>query len=100
MEIVRLYLGCIDGPLGPGTPFHGYAIKHPKGVVLVDTGWGGPTDRVPNEWRIVPRAVADALADHDLSPVDVAYVISTHLHQDHYGQNVVFRDVPFIVQRN
>lgn len=98
MDVVRLYLGTIDGPLGRDTPIHGYAIKHPKGVVLVDTGMGTPPRGFNAEWKLVLRTVADALADHDLSPADVAYVVQTHLHSDHCGENVVFRGVPVILQ--
>lgn len=99
MEVLRLYLGSVDGPLGPGTPFHGFAIKHPQGVVLVDTGMGTPPQGFNPEWRLVLRSVADALADHDLHPSDVTHVVNTHLNSDHCGENVVFKTRPFILQR-
>src|SRR6201999_23572 len=51
------------------------------------------------EWKLVVRSVDDALGDHGLSVSDVTHVLTTHLHQDHYGQNVVFRKVPFFLQR-
>jgi N-acyl homoserine lactone hydrolase len=99
IEVVRLYLGSVDGPLGPGTPFHGFAIKHPQGVVLVDTGMGTPPQGFNPEWKLVLRSVADALADHDLSPADVKFVVNTHLNSDHCGENIVFKHTPFILQR-
>jgi N-acyl homoserine lactone hydrolase len=43
--------------------------------------------------------MADALAEHDLSPADVKIVINSHLHFDHCGQNAVFKRAPFYVQR-
>jgi N-acyl homoserine lactone hydrolase len=43
--------------------------------------------------------VADALAEHDMSPADISLVINTHLHFDHCGQNAVFKHAPFYVQR-
>jgi glyoxylase-like metal-dependent hydrolase (beta-lactamase superfamily II) len=100
MRITRLDLGAVlDGPVGPHVPFLGYAIEHAHGLVLFDTGWGGPTDRVPPEWRIVQRSIGEALGEHGYSPLDVVLVVTSHLHQDHYGQNAVFRDVPFALQR-
>jgi N-acyl homoserine lactone hydrolase len=71
---------------------------HPKGAILVDTGVGGP-DRVLTDWRVVNRTAAEALGDHDLTPGDVKFVVNTHLHFDHCGQNAVFKHAPFYVQR-
>ncbi len=78
---------------------HGFVIKHPgEGAILVDTGVGWPSELL-DEWRIVNRHAADALAEHDLSPADVRIVINSHLHFDHCGQNAVFKHAPFYVQR-
>ena len=97
MEIVRLHLARIEAL--NNIPVHGFVIKHPRaGAILVDTGVGWPTDLV-KEWRIVNRHAAEALAEHDLSPADVRIVINSHLHFDHCGQNAVFKDAPFYVQR-
>jgi N-acyl homoserine lactone hydrolase len=74
-------------------------IKHPRaGAILVDTGVGWPTELV-QEWKVVNRHAADALAEHDLSPADVRIVINSHLHFDHCGQNAVFKHAPFYIQR-
>jgi N-acyl homoserine lactone hydrolase len=97
MEIVRLHLARIDR--FNHAPVHGFVIKHPRaGAILVDTGVGGP-DEMLNEWKVVNRLAADALAEHDLSPADVRIVINTHLHFDHCGQNAVFKHAPFYIQR-
>jgi N-acyl homoserine lactone hydrolase len=98
MEIVRLHLARIDAM--NQIPVHGFVIKHPRaGVILVDTGVGWPTELV-KEWKVVNHHIADALAEHDLSPADVRVVINTHLHFDHCGQNAVFKHAPFYVQRS
>jgi N-acyl homoserine lactone hydrolase len=95
MEIVRLHLADIYNRI----PVHGFVIKHPRaGAILVDTGVGYP-DELVKEWRVVNRHAAEALAEHDLSPADVRIVINTHLHFDHCGQNAVFKQAPFYVQR-
>jgi N-acyl homoserine lactone hydrolase len=94
---VRLHLARI-GALND-IPVHGFVIKHPRdGAILVDTGVGWPTELV-QEWNVVNRHAADALADHDLSPADVRIVINSHLHFDHCGQNAVFKHAPFYIQR-
>jgi N-acyl homoserine lactone hydrolase len=98
MEIKRLDLGHLyinDNRW----PVHGFVILHEElGAVLVDTGCGGP-DELLREYRVVNRTVADALAVHDLAPIDVTVVINTHLHFDHCGQNVAFEHAPLLVQR-
>ena len=97
MEIVRLHLARI-GAL-KNIPVHGFVIKHPTaGAILVDTGVGWPTELV-QEWKVVNRHAAEALAEHDLSPADVRIVINSHLHFDHCGQNAVFKHAPFYIQR-
>jgi N-acyl homoserine lactone hydrolase len=97
MEIVRLHLARIGA--FNNMPVHGFVIKHPRaGAILVDTGVGWPTELV-QEWKVVNRHAADALAEHDLSPADVRIVINSHLHFDHCGQNAVFKHAPFYIQR-
>jgi N-acyl homoserine lactone hydrolase len=100
VKIVRLHLGSLRGADRSGEwPVHGFVVLHEKaGAILVDTGVGGP-DHWLTDWRVVNRSVADALAEHDLSPGDIRIVVNTHLHFDHCGQNSVFRHAPFYVQR-
>jgi N-acyl homoserine lactone hydrolase len=96
LEIRRLHLASL-GP-DPQWPVHGFVVMHPKGAILIDTGVGGP-ERVLTDWRVVNRTAAEALGDHDLVPGDIKFVVNTHLHFDHCGQNAVFKHAPFYVQR-
>src|SRR5262249_2026598 len=98
LEIKRLHRASRHGIDGQEWPVHGFVVTHPGGAALVDTGCGGP-DKVLNDWRVVNRSVADALAELDMSPADIGLVINTHLHFDHCGQNAVFKHAPFYVQR-
>jgi N-acyl homoserine lactone hydrolase len=99
LEVVRLHLAHIGG-LGK-IPVHGFVIKHPHaGAILVDSGVGWGDEDLIQEWKVVNRHAADALAEHDLSPADVKIVINSHLHFDHCGQNAVFKHAPFYVQRS
>ena len=98
LEIKRLHLASLQGVDGRRWPVHGFVVTHPGGAVLVDTGVGGP-QHLLDDWRVVNRSVADALAELDMSPADIGLVINTHLHFDHCGQNAVFKHAPFYVQR-
>jgi N-acyl homoserine lactone hydrolase len=98
LEIKRLHLAGLRGPDGLDWPVHGFVITHPGGAVMVDTGVGGPADLL-SDWRVVNRTAADALADLDMTPGDIGLVINTHLHFDHCGQNAVFKNAAFYVQR-
>jgi N-acyl homoserine lactone hydrolase len=98
LEIKRLHLASLQGVDGRRWPVHGFVVTHDHGAVLVDTGVGGP-QHVLDDWRVVNRSVADALAELDMSPADIGLVINTHLHFDHCGQNAVFRHAPVYVQR-
>ena len=98
LKIHRLHLASLRGIDGREWPVHGFVVTHPGGAVLVDTGCRGP-DEVLNDWRVVNRSVADALAGLDMTPADIDLVINTHLHFDHCGQNAVFSHAPCCVQR-
>jgi len=98
LEIKRLQLARLQVAGGSEWPVHGFVVTHPGGALLVDTGVGGPDDLL-NDWRVVNRSVADALADIDMTPADIGLVINTHLHFDHCGQNAVFSHAACYVQR-
>jgi N-acyl homoserine lactone hydrolase len=98
LEIKRLHLASLQGLDGRRWPVHGFVVTRDGDAVLVDTGVGGPQEAL-DDWRVVNRSVADALAELDLSPADIGLVINTHLHFDHCGQNAVFKHAPFYVQR-
>ena len=98
LEVKRLHLASLRGLDGREWPVHGFVVTHPGGAVLVDTGCGGP-DEWLNDWRVVNRSVADALAELDMTPADVGLVINTYLHFDHCGQNAVFSHAACAVQR-
>ena len=98
IEIVRLHLASLT-VAQKEWPVHGFVLLHERaGPIIVDTGVGGPEHWL-TDWRVVNRSVADALAEHDLSPADIRIVVNTHLHFDHCGQNAVFKHAPFYVQR-
>jgi glyoxylase-like metal-dependent hydrolase (beta-lactamase superfamily II) len=93
-----LHLASLRGGDGLEWPVHGFVVSDGSTAALVDTGVGGP-QHVLDDWRVVNRSVADALADLDMSPADISLVVNTHLHFDHCGQNAVFSHAPVYVQR-
>ncbi|HEX6487790.1 MAG TPA: MBL fold metallo-hydrolase [Candidatus Dormibacteraeota bacterium] len=97
-QLKRLDLGAVERP-GWEMPVHGFVILPERGpAILADSGIGGP-DEALAYWRCVNRSIADALAEHDMTPSDIGLVINSHLHFDHCGQNPVFRHAPFYIQR-
>ena len=97
--IVRLDLGHLYLPgLKFTIPVHGFLIKHPGGAGLVDTGYGTPLELI-KDYRPVNASVAQALRRHDVDPSDIRWIINSHLHFDHCGQNAVFPRAPLYVQR-
>lgn len=116
MEVRRLYLGTIDTPMNPTMPFHTYVIDHPDGLTLVDTGFGTtlalmgarPTDpssmagvavlgEQEAEMYWTRRTTLEGLADHNIEPGDVKYIINTHI-GDHSGDNHMFPEATFLLQ--
>jgi N-acyl homoserine lactone hydrolase len=97
--IVRLDLGHLWLPgLKFTIPVHGFLLKHPSGAGLVDTGYGSDGE-ILREYRAVAVPVAQALRKHDVDPSDIRWIINSHLHFDHCGQNAVFPHAPLYVQR-
>jgi N-acyl homoserine lactone hydrolase len=99
LEVKRLHLASLRGLDGLDWPVHGFVVIHPGGAALVDTGVGGPQEWL-NDWRVVNRSAADALAELDMTPADIGLVVNTHLHFDHCGQNAVFPHAAVAVQRS
>lgn len=76
-----------------------FAIRHPDGIVLVDTGIGTGDAWIEENYRPRVRDVAEALRAAQLDPTSVRMIVNTHLHFDHCGQNRAFAGAPIVVQR-
>jgi len=85
-DVVPLHLADVTYPAshplaGKDGPVIGFAIRHPDGIVLVDTGIGEGNAWIDENYRPRRRDVR------------------AHLHFDHCGQNRAFAGVPIVVQR-
>lgn len=105
-RVVRLDFGYFVRPAeetGTGQarvePVLGYAIVHPRGVVLFDTGIGQHPD-VDVHYRPRRIPLAAALSCAGLTPGDVGLIINCHLHFDHCGGNTALQGRSIIVQQN
>jgi N-acyl homoserine lactone hydrolase len=72
-------------------PVFGWAIHHPEGTLVVDTGMIDSTPELDEEFAPVLRPWPDL--------ENVVAVINTHLHFDHCGGNRLFAGTPTYVQR-
>ena len=79
-------------------PCLGYAVRHPGGVLLFDTGMGAHPE-VDAHYRPRRRPLPDALAAVGVTMTDVNQVVNCHLHFDHCGGNPALADRPVFVQR-
>jgi N-acyl homoserine lactone hydrolase len=92
-EIRPLHVADTQGE-GTTGPVYAYALFHPDGLVLVDTGMIDRHPEIEEHFRPILRP----LTEHDISLDDVALVINTHLHFDHCGGNRLFPGTPIYVQ--
>jgi glyoxylase-like metal-dependent hydrolase (beta-lactamase superfamily II) len=61
-----------------------WLIRHPAGLLLVDTGIGGPTSPTA-AWVPTPGTLVEALGELGAGPSDIPTVVISHVHDDHIG---------------
>jgi glyoxylase-like metal-dependent hydrolase (beta-lactamase superfamily II) len=76
-----------------------FAIRHPDGVILIDTGIGEGNAFVDQSYRPQRHAIPEELRSVGLDIDDVVAVINGHLHFDNVGGNHLFPGVAIFVQR-
>jgi N-acyl homoserine lactone hydrolase len=105
VEILPLHLATVTFPeQSPLAHREGrifaFALVHPDGVLLFETGLGSGNARVEELLRPRRRSLPAALGEQGLGLRDVVAVANSHLHIDHCGQNHLFGDLPIYVQRS
>ena len=102
MRVHRLQLADIIYPkeLDPQQktwPVFAYAIEHRDGIGLVDTGIG-PRHRVLDRvYRIRRVPLDESLSQIGADLGDVRWIVNSHLHFDHCGNNRLFPGRPIYV---
>lgn len=81
-----------------------WLIRHPAGVLLFDTGLGGPASPTQG-WASMTGALVDELSTLVIAPGDVGTVALSHVHDDHIGGLLdadgapAFPNARYVVQR-
>jgi N-acyl homoserine lactone hydrolase len=103
IEIIPLEMGTFTFP--DDEPWPGeegvviaYAIRHPDGVLLFDTGFGFGDPELDAAYHPVARPLAEGLADAGIALDSLTAVANCHLHADHAGQNATLHGIPIHVQ--
>ena len=79
-------------------PVHAFAICHPDGVIVVDTGIGFGNQVIDEMYPHESWHLPDELHRVGIDERDVRLIVNSHLHFDHCGQNGTL-DCPIAVQR-
>lgn len=80
-------------------PVLGYLVRHPRGLLLFDTGIGTGDPGTEAHYRPRRRPLPAALAAAGVTPAEVTAVVNCHLHFDHCGGNPLLPGRPILVQR-
>jgi N-acyl homoserine lactone hydrolase len=78
---------------------YGFAVRHPAGVFLFDTGVGVGNGWIEENYKPNVRRIDDVLRGAGVGPGEVVAVANSHLHFDHAGQNARFTGTRIFVQR-
>lgn len=101
---MRLYLFEYAIQHSTGVPVPGYLIQTTDGInILVDTGFPpeavGVELPIPDLTVTAEHLVTHHLAQLDLTPADIDYLICTHFDLDHSGANHLFPEATHVVQQ-
>ncbi|WP_125590930.1 N-acyl homoserine lactonase family protein [Companilactobacillus jidongensis] len=89
-------------------PVSSYLIEHPKGLVLIDTGWNELVRT--SQWQelglqtVINKAylpdgwsIRERLAELGYKPADIDYLVLSHLHSDHVSGLPLVKDAKNIL---
>jgi glyoxylase-like metal-dependent hydrolase (beta-lactamase superfamily II) len=75
-----------------------FALRHPTGLVLFETGIGRGNEFLDDYYQVRQRPIEFALEAYGHRVDDVRLIVNSHLHFDHCGNNSRFPGVPIYVQ--
>jgi glyoxylase-like metal-dependent hydrolase (beta-lactamase superfamily II) len=110
---LRLPLTLADRDWTERLPIYAWAIEHPEGVIVVDTGetarvgepgyfprWHPYYRLGVKEWVEPEQEIGPRLRAVGIDPDDVRWVVMTHLHTDHAGGLGHFPNTEILVTRS
>jgi glyoxylase-like metal-dependent hydrolase (beta-lactamase superfamily II) len=75
-----------------------YAVRHPGGVFLFDTGIGLGNEEFDTYYMVRARPLPEVLDAAGIDLPEITAIANCHLHADHSGQNLRFPGVPIYIQ--
>jgi glyoxylase-like metal-dependent hydrolase (beta-lactamase superfamily II) len=75
-----------------------YAIRHPTGTFLFDTGFGFGSSELDDHYSVRANHLPEVLGAAGIAMAEITALANCHLHADHSGQNLLFPGVPIHVQ--
>jgi glyoxylase-like metal-dependent hydrolase (beta-lactamase superfamily II) len=102
-DVLPLYLADITFPdwhplRGQTGQVLAFALRHPTGLILFETGIGSGSQLIDELYEIDRRDIDAELLAHGHRHEDVRLIVNSHLHFDHCGNNHRFPGVPIYVQ--
>ncbi|WP_433566608.1 N-acyl homoserine lactonase family protein [Nocardia sp. CA-151230] len=100
-----------DRPGYTRVPVTSYLIDHPRGRAVFDTGLNIKAQNNPGEYvgdllaslhefdYSAGEDIGSRLAEVDVDPTSITYIINSHLHFDHCGGNELLSNATVVVQR-
>jgi glyoxylase-like metal-dependent hydrolase (beta-lactamase superfamily II) len=103
-DVVRVMTGYFTRPqdeelAGQQIVAAAYLVRHPRGLLLFDTGLGEGDAEADARYQIRRRRLPEVLGDAGVRPDEVSYVVNCHLHFDHCGGNPALPGRPVFAQR-
>jgi N-acyl homoserine lactone hydrolase len=105
-RLTLLRSSLLDGHLGDITvPVIAYLLEHPQGKAVFDTGYGPrfarPVGHVPSgSVDLDEDALIDArLRSIGVDPLNISYILNSHLHAAHAGGNALLPSASVVVQQ-
>lgn len=97
-----LLSNCARNKKAVRIPILAYLIKTGDSTILVDTSFDNPERpdlKAAGYKRALGQELIDQLKKLNVEPDDIDIVVNTHLHEDHCGNNKLFRNSKFLVQK-
>src|SRR3954464_11124970 len=98
-DIIPLHVADVTYPAehplaGQTGPVMAFLVRHPDGLLLVDTGIGAGDPSLDQNYQPSSSKIRDAISRAGSDAAQVRLVMSSHMHFDHAGQNRAFWRVP------